>query len=189
MISMSSQDEATHLVPRSLDVFDISKTKSLEILNSNPLSEDLHQTLLSMTSLQTLKLSLCKDLHSFILALGHDPTSMGPIPCPKLERLVFRTEERFDIERMVEVASARASGGAPFKSVRIINLGELVSWEGVTELRRHVSHVENRFEIRGEVHSCHDSDEEDYDSDEEDRGSDEGDYNSDEEDGRSDEEG
>jgi hypothetical protein len=173
MISMSSRDEATRLVPRSLDVFDLSKTESLEILNSYPLSGDLHQKLLSMTSLRTLRLSLCKDLHLFILALGHDPNSMDPIPCPKLERLVFRTEERFDIERMVEVASARASGGAPFKSVRITNLGELVSWEGLMKLRKHVLHVENRFEIRGEVHSCHDSDVEDYDSDEEDGGSDE----------------
>ena len=189
MVSAFPDAEETRLVPRSLAVFETSKTKSLEILNSDPLSEDLHQVLLSMKGLRTLRLSLCKDLHSFILALDYDPNSMDLIPCPRLEGLIFRTEERFDIERMVEVASARASGGAPFKSIRIINRGELVPWEGVVELRKHVLHVENRFEISGEVHSCHDSDDEEYDNIEEDYDSDEGDRNSDEENCGSDEEG
>jgi hypothetical protein len=168
MTSMFPEAETTRLVPRSLAAFDTSKTESLEILNSDPLSEDLHQALLSMKCLRTLRLSLCKDLHSFILALDHDPNSMNPIPCPKLERLVFRTEERFDIEQMVEVASARASGGVPFKSIEIINRGELVPREGVTELLKHVLRVENRFELDDKVHNCHDSDEEDLGSDEED---------------------
>jgi hypothetical protein len=171
MASMSTDAETTGWVPQSLAVFDTSKITSLEILNSDPLSEDLHQALLSMDGLRTLRLSLCKDLHSFILALGHDPNSMDPIPCPKLEKLIFRTEERFDIERMVEVASARASGGAPFKSVKIVNREELVPRAGVVELLKHVLRVENRLEISGEAHSCHDSDDEDYDGGEEDCGS------------------
>ena len=189
MTSMFPQAETTRLVPRSLVAFDTSKITSLEILNSDPLSEDLHQALLPMKGLRTLRLSLCKDLHSFILALYHDPNSMDPIPCPQLERLIFRTEERFDIERMVEVASTRASGGAPFKSVKIVNLGELVPRAGVRELLKHILHVENRLEISGEVHSCHDSDEEDYDNSEEEYGSDGGDCDGDEENCGSDEEG
>jgi hypothetical protein len=132
--------------PRSLALLDTSKTKRLEIINSDPLSEDLHRALLSMNNLRTLTLSLCKNLPSFILVLGPDPNSMNPIACPILEALVFRTEERFEIERMVEVASARALGGVPFKSVRIINRGELVLREGVMELLKHVSHVETSFE-------------------------------------------
>jgi hypothetical protein len=189
MVSMSPNAETTLLVPRSLAVFDASKITSLEILNSDPLSEDLHQALLSMNGLRSLRLSLCKDLRSFILALGHDLNSMDPIPCPKLERLVFRTEERFDIERMVEVASARASGGAPFKSVKIVNRRELVPRAGVTELLKHVLRVENLFEIRGEVHSCHDSDDEDCDGGEEDCDGGEEDCDDGEEDCGGDEEG
>ena len=168
MASMFTDAETTRLVPRSLAVFDTSKITSLEILNSDPLSEDLHQALLSMKCLRTLRLSLCKDLHSFILALYHDQSSMDPILCPKLEKIVFRTEERFDIERMVEVASARASGGVPFKSIEIINRGELVPREGVTGLLKHVLHVENSFELGDKVHNCHDSDVEDFGGDEED---------------------
>ena len=68
--------------------------------------------------------------------------------CPKLEEVTFRTEERFDIETMIEVAAARASRGSPFKSIRIVNWGELVPKEGVAELLKHVSHVGTSFEIK-----------------------------------------
>jgi hypothetical protein len=168
MTSICPEPDATRSVPRSLAPLDTSKTKSLEIINSDPLSEDLHQALLSMKNLRTLTLSLCKNLQSFILALAHDPNSMDPITYPKLEGLVFRTEERFDVESIVKVAAARASGGAPLKSVRIINLGEFVPREGVMTLLEHVEHVETCFEVDGEVYNYGDDrDEEVSDCDEE----------------------
>jgi len=146
--SMSPGADTPRSVARSLATLDTSKTKRLEILRSEPLSEDLHQVLVSMKNLRTVTLSLCKDLRSFILALAPVPNSTTQIACPRLEELVFRTEERFDVETMVEVAAARASGGSPLKSIRIINWGELVSREEVTELLKHISHVETSFEAR-----------------------------------------
>ena len=138
---MSAEDDATRSVAQSLVMLGTSETKWLEILRGEPLSEDFHQVLLSMKNLRTLTFSLCKDLHSFILALAPVPNSPDPMICPKLEELTFRTAERFDIETMIEVAAARASGGSPLKSVNIINWGELVAREGAMKLRKHVSHV------------------------------------------------
>ena len=145
--AMSAGDDATRSVAQSLAMLDTSKTNYIEIIGSTPPSEDLCQALLSMKNLRTLTISLCKDLHSFILALGPAPNSTNPIPCPNLEELTVRTAERFDIETMIEVAAARASGGLPFKSVNIINWGELVPREGTMELLKHVLHVGTSFEI------------------------------------------
>lgn len=139
--------DTTRSVVQSLAILDTSKTKWLEILRSDPLSEDFHQALMSMKNLRTLILSLCKDLHSFIVALAPIPDSTNPITCPNLEGLVFRTQEPFDVETMVEVAAARASAGSPLKSIRIVNWGELVPGEGVRELLKHVSRVKNTSEI------------------------------------------
>jgi len=147
MVSSEPGADTTRSVAQSLAVLDTSKTERLEILRSNPLSEDFHRALMSMKNLRTLSLSLCKDLRSFILALAPVPDSTSLIMCPKLDRLVFRTGERFDVETMVEVAAARASAGSPLKSIRIINHGELVPREGVRELLKHVSHVKTSSEI------------------------------------------
>jgi len=149
-VSMTSSEPGaatTRSVAQSLVVLDTSKIKWLEILRSEPLSEGFHRALTSMKNLQTLTLSLCKDLRQFILALAPVPDSADPIVCPSLEVLVFRTEERFDVETMVEVAAARASAGSPLKSIRIINWGELVPQEGVMELLKHVSRVKSISEI------------------------------------------
>ena len=146
--SMSPGDDATSLVAQSLATLDTSRTKWLEIIGSKLPSEGLRQELLSMGNLRTLTLSLCTDLPSFILALAPVPGSTNPMACPKLEELTVRTEGRLDIETMVEVAAARASGGSPLKSVGIINWGELVPREGVVELLKHVSHVETSVEVR-----------------------------------------
>ena len=159
---ISTPDELldTSLLPRSLAILDTSKSERLQIIKSGPPSEDLRQTLLSMNNLRTIALSLCQDLHSFILALNPSPNSMDPIPCPKLERLIFRTEEQFDIETMVDVAAARALGGAPLRSVKIINHGVFVPREGVMELLKHVLHVETSDVIDGEAYDCSDDDDE-----------------------------
>ena len=144
--SMSPGDDAASSVERSLAGLDTSKTKWLEIIGSDPLSEDLHQALLSMKNLRTLTLSLCKDLRSFILALAPVPNSANPVACPKLEELTLRTKEKFDIDTMVEVAAARASRGSPLKYVSIINWERFVPGEGVVELLEYVSHVETSSE-------------------------------------------
>ncbi|KAF9647919.1 hypothetical protein BDM02DRAFT_3116221, partial [Thelephora ganbajun] len=142
--------DATRSVSQSLIQLPTSTSNCLEVINGDLLSVDLCQALLSIKTLRTLTLSLCKNLPSFILALDHDPNSRKPISCPKLDRLIFRTKERFDVKSMVKVAAARASGGVPLSSVSIINRGEPVPREGVMELLKHVSHVETSFEIGGD---------------------------------------
>jgi len=148
MASLDPGVDTTRSMARSLVVLDTSKTKWLEIIRSDPLSEDFRRALVSMKNLQTLTLSLCKDLRSFILALAPVPDSTNPIACPNLERLVFRTEERFDVEAMVEVATARALVGTPLISVKIISWGELVPREGVRELLKYVLHVKTSPEFK-----------------------------------------
>jgi len=145
--SMSPGADATSLVAQSLAGLDTSKTKWLEIVRTEPLSEDLRQEILSMENLRTLTISLCENLRSFILALAPAPNSTNPVGCPKLEQLTFRTKEQFDIETMVEVAAARASRGSPPKSVCVINWGKPVPREGVAELSKHVPQVETSSEI------------------------------------------
>ena len=165
MIAAFPRPEDTHLVPQSLALLDTSKTNWLEIIKGDPLSQDVHHAFLSIANLQSLVLSLCKNVHSLILALCPDPNSTDPIPCPKLERLVFRTEERFDIETMVVVAAARALGGAPLKLIKIVNHGEVVPREGVVELLNHVSRVETRFEVFDKRYGLGDDIPEDSDED------------------------
>ena len=153
MTSQSPGPDTTRSVIRSLAQLDTSTTKCLEIISGDALSKNLCQALPSLKNLRTLTLSLCKNLPSFILALYPGLDSANPIVCPKLEELVFRTEQRFDIESMIMVAAARASGGAPLKSVRIINRGgELVPREEVRELLKYVLRVENDLEVSDEVH-------------------------------------
>ena len=146
MASSFPESDATHTVPRSLAQLDTSKTKRLEVISDDLLSEDLQRVLLLMENLRSLTLSLCKNLPSLILALYPDLDPVNPIICPKLARLVFRTGERFCIKSMVAVAAARASRGAPLKFVRIICRGEPVPGEGVMELLKHVLNVETVLE-------------------------------------------
>ena len=147
MAATHPRHEVTRLVPQSLALLDTSKTNWLEIIKGDPLSQDLHRAFLPIENLQSLTLSLCKNVHLLILALCPGPNSTDPIPCPKLERLVFRTEEQFDLKIMVEVAAARSLGGAPLRSVKIIYCGEVVPMVGAVELQDHVLDVETRFEV------------------------------------------
>ena len=163
MSSMFPDPDTTRLVPRSLALLDTSKTERLEIIRGDPLVQDLHQAFLPLTNLRTLALYLCKNLHSLILALFPNPNSTNSIPCPKLERLVFRTERRFDIEVMGAVAEARGLLGAPLRSVKIISHGELVSTEGVIKLQEYVLHVETHFEVIDEDYGLYDEIPEDSD--------------------------
>ena len=179
MGSMCSESDITRSVPQSLALLDTSKTNQLEIIKGDPLSQDLHHAFLPITNLQILILSLCKNVHLLILALSPDPNSTNSIPCPKLKRLVFRTEERFDIETMVVVAAARASRGARLKSVKIINHGELVPGEGVVELLNYTSQVGTRFEVLNQDYGLGDDIPEDSDGDSDEDGDEDSDEDSD----------
>jgi len=162
MVSTSSEPGSTHLVSRSLTRLDTSKTKWLEVINGDLLSEGIYQALPSMTDLRTLTLSRCESTISILLALDPVISFKDSITCPKLEEIVFRTNERFDIESMADIAAARALRGLPLKSVRIISHGEPVPGEGVIELLKHVANVETSLETGDETdHSSEDSDEED----------------------------
>ena len=109
-----------------------------------------------MENLRAFTLSLCKNIRDFILALDPDPNPLNPIPCPNLKALLFRIKERFDIENMVDVASARAERGVPFESIKIVTMSgaPLTPKWGVTELQKHVLQVVTGFRVRYEVWGC-----------------------------------
>ena len=130
----------------SLAEFDTSKAERLKIFGGYFPTEDyLYQALLPMENLRVLTLSRCKYVSSFVQALRPGIGSSEVIVCPKLEELVIvlcTKGEAFDIKDVIGVVTARESGGAKLGTVRIVGgWGELDAW-GVSELRKHVLHVE-----------------------------------------------
>jgi len=113
----------THLVLGSLARFDTTKTERLEIVNGNLMSNNhLYHALLPMKDLRTLTLSQCRRPHIFVCALN--PT-VGPsriMVSPKLEELVIILDrEEFDIRSVIEAAEVRALGGAPLRTIRVVD--------------------------------------------------------------------
>jgi len=166
MVSTSSEPDDPHLAFQSLTQLDTSKTQWLKVVNGDLISGGIYQALSSMTDLRTLTISRCKSTISILPALnpaiGHKDSMM----CPKLEEIVFRTSERFNIESMVDIAAARALRGSPLRSVRIIGRGEPVPREGVIELLKHVANVETSLDTGNETdYSSEDSDGDDDDED------------------------
>jgi len=142
MVSKISQVSETRMLFESLTQFDTSKTEQLEIDHCGfPSSEHPYRALLPMNGLLTLTLSLCASPHIFIHALDPSTSSSGVLVCPKLEEIIIEHRGAFGIESILGVAAARASRGAKLKLVRIISRGGLVEID-VSELRKHVSHVE-----------------------------------------------
>ena len=124
--------------------FDTSKTERLKIAYNNPPSEDPHQALLPMEGLHTLTLFRCQSPHTFTDVL-HPSMSSEVVVCPRLEELIFvpRTnEEDFEIERVINMAAARASRGAKLARVRILDKDGKFDPGSVLELGKHVLHVE-----------------------------------------------
>ena len=143
MVLGTVQLSTTDLMLKSLAQFDTSKVKRLEINDACPSSRDLpYQTLLPMTALRTLTLHHCQSPHLFINAL-HPSMSSNVVACPKLEELilVLRTHETLEIKDVMEMAAARASRGAKFRSVRIVGSNEVIQIDSL-ELKKHVLHVE-----------------------------------------------
>ena len=143
MVPGTLRSSTTDLMLKSLAQFDTSKVKRLEINNAGPSSGDLpYQMLLPMKALRTLTLHHCQRSHLFINALRPSMSS-NVVACPKLEELilVLRTQETLEIKDIIEMAAARASTGAKFRSVRIVGSNEAIQIDSL-ELKKHVLHVE-----------------------------------------------
>ena len=144
MAFMSDRDHAG-LVLETLAQLDTSKTEQLRydwgdaIPGCSP-----YQALHPMNNLRTLTLYRFKNPNIFTCAL-HPGVGSSVVVCPKLEEIVIvlRIQEKgetLDMGRFVEMAAARASGGAKLKSVGIFSRGEVEM--DVSELAEHVLHVE-----------------------------------------------
>ena len=122
--SVTSLVELTHPAFEYLAQVDTSKTERLEIHHGKPPSRDLpYRVLVRMKNLRALTLSRCQNSHIFIHALHPDTGSSGDVTCPKLEELdivLHNSREAFDIKTLINVATARALGGAQFRTVRIV---------------------------------------------------------------------
>ena len=142
MMSEISRVGETRVLFKSLAQFDTSKTEQLEIDHGgSPSSEHPYQAFLPMKKLLTLTLFLCARPHIFIHALDPSMSSSGVLVCPKLEEIIVEHRGAFDIESIFGVAAARASRWAKLKRVKIVSWGGLAEID-VSELRKHVSHVE-----------------------------------------------
>ncbi|KAF9643192.1 hypothetical protein BDM02DRAFT_3123737 [Thelephora ganbajun] len=155
------QFNATPIVFESLALFDTSKTRQLELINSSLLHDDLpYQALLPMKSLRTLTISRCHNLSSFLRAL--DPERSNVLICPKLKKLVLCIggEMGFDVQIMVNMVAARASRGAELKSIRIASQMEF-PLRVVLELGKHALRVDYDSEVDSFDNGDDDSDGED----------------------------
>ena len=156
----TSRFNATRIVLDSLALFDTSKMRELELIGSDPPSDDLpHQALSPMKDLCILVISQCHNLSSFFRALDPGLGSSKVLICPKLEKLepnIVR-EKGFDVQRLIGMAVARASRGAKLESVRIVSRVELAPMV-VSELREHVLHVEYEFSANNVSYSDDSSD-------------------------------
>lgn len=140
---------ATAIGLESLALFDTSKTRRLDLTNSDPLSKHLlYQTLLPMKNLLTLTISECHNPSFFFRTLDPSLDPSNVLVCPKLEMLVLCIDrkEGFDFQTVMNMAASRASRGAKLKFVRIESRVEFVPVT-VLELRKHVLHVEYDFGV------------------------------------------
>jgi len=147
----------THLVLESLAQLDTSKTEYLVIKEGKPQpSRDLlYRALLPMTDLRTLKLSRCRSPHIFTQALQPSMNSSEVMVCPKLEELILESPDgAFDVKSVIKMVAARAWKGRKLGTIRIVD-GRGGPDPGVmSELKKHVSHVDYIFElVRSTVNS------------------------------------
>lgn len=153
-IQFSGSDEEISIIPatpqatlscrvlESLALFDPSQVERLRLAGGDLMVGNcaIGPALWVMTHLRTLTISRCKNLSDFIPHLG----GYAMCPCPELEELIIDPRvggERFDIQRVVAMAVARASKGARLKSIRIVSRDKFVQ-ACALELKEHVSHVE-----------------------------------------------
>jgi len=139
----------------SLREFDLSKTRRLGVSNfsSSPGKEiencPIFQTLLLMKHLRSLTLiDVCDP--SFIFSLNPGKNKSHTILCPELEELVLYVTQRgwSYLRELMEMASERAKSLVKLSSITIVSLGEMCPKEEVFKLRRCVSHVEYKLEVK-----------------------------------------
>ena len=130
--------------------FDTSKAERLEAVATIWPSIMSYEGLLHLRNLRTLTLSRCRDPHYFMENLYPGSHSDGVMACPGLDELIFvsRTDtEELTAGKVIEFVAARASRGAKLKTVRILDVQNRLKPEDVSELRKHVSHVEYGSEV------------------------------------------
>ena len=109
--------------------FDTSTAKQLRIAHNHHLSEDLlRRALLPMKNLCAITISRRKNPPSFIRTLDPDLNQSNALICPKLEEIFLQINRKdaCDVDSVERMAAVRASRGAKLKSIRVVNLAELV---------------------------------------------------------------
>ncbi|KAF9643011.1 hypothetical protein BDM02DRAFT_1761205 [Thelephora ganbajun] len=137
---------------RTLNYFSLPMTRRLAITKykapiQTAANKSPHCILHRMKDLLTLILTQCCNL-PFILALNPDHHPLKDVPCPNSEELVLyiETQDEFNIPELMSMAKERALKGAKLRSITIVGLDEFVPGKVVFKLRKHVAHVEYRFE-------------------------------------------
>ena len=92
-----------------------------------------------------LTLHGCGDRRPFLYCLSPEPQSTSEIVCPKLEELVIgpHRRERFTIKDVIKMTASRAARGAKLKTVRIVYRHDELAPTEISELQKHVLHVED----------------------------------------------
>lgn len=130
----------------SLAKFDTSKAEQLKmVVGCFPTEGYIYRALLPMANLRVLTLSQCRYVSSFMQALRAGMSSSEVVVCPKLEELIIVLRgwgEAFNIRDVIGVAMVRESGGAKLRTVRIVGKLDKQDTRGVSELGKHVLHVD-----------------------------------------------
>ena len=138
-VTMVSKDYRDRPWLECLAHFDTSKTERLEIkYHEHQPSVPMHQALLPMNDLRTLKLNY-RLLDIFLGALDPSFSPSGAVACPRLEEIVIVARSEFDLKHILRTAEARALGGMKLKAVTIAKPPEMVLPQlEILELKKHV---------------------------------------------------
>lgn len=125
-----------------------STTKRLTVYDGgSPVADVVHRVLLLMQELRALTIYRCERQYTFVRFLSPQPQPSGVVVCPKLKELVigFRSNEtKPAIQNVIRMAAARASREAKLKTIRIVKDRSRFDQEDVSELKKHVRHLEFR---------------------------------------------
>ena len=146
-ISITPAGSQISLVLESLTQLTSSETRRLRIrMGKRPSGKSLYQILLPMRSLHALMLHECHHPHVLIHALQFTTSSSTDVVCPRLEELIIvlcrLCQEVFDVKSVIKMAEARALEGKKLKTVKIVNPWDNSDPEDISELKKHVGHVE-----------------------------------------------
>ena len=146
----------TSLLLETLADLDTSKTERLQIyFSASRIQGSPHQALLPMKELRTLKLYHCASPRIFVRVLHPSANLSEAVVCPELEELIIEHRTAFDIEAVVGMAAARASRGVKLETVRIVHWHRSgYTQPNVSELKKHVSHVECNGQWDDDVWVC-----------------------------------